>query len=167
VLNGLVEDFRRCPRFEFDVAEREDLELFANALPKLIDRGVRVPRQWAQERLGIPEPQADEDVLGGPAPALPFRAQQRQRIALAAAPGVADANLVRIDTDLQPITGQWIGALEELVRQADSLEALRDALEQLLPGMTTEAFAEAMAQALAAANLAGRSDLLDEAAGGG
>lgn len=164
VLNDLVQDFRRCPRFEFDTAEREDLQLFADALPKLIDRGVRVPRQWAQERLGIPEPQAGQDVLGSPAPALPFRAQQRRRIALAGAPGVADANLERIDSDLQPVTGDWIAAIEALARQADSLEALRDGLETLLPGMTTEAFAEAMAQALAAANLAGRSDLLDEAA---
>jgi len=167
VLNGLVQDFRRCPRIEFDIAEREDLALFADALPKLIDRGVRVPRQWAQERLGIPEPEQGEEVLGGPAPALPFRAQQRGRIALRASPAVPDAALARIDADLQPITGDWIGAIAALVDQAGSLEELRDGLEQLLPGMTTDAYAQAMGEALAAASLAGRSDLLDEAARGG
>jgi phage gp29-like protein len=167
VLNGLVQDFRRCPRFVFDTAEREDLALFATSLPPLIDRGVRVPRQWAQERLGIPDPQPGEDVLGGPAPALPFRAQPRQRIAFAAGPGVPDANLARIDANLQPVTGAWIPAIAALVEQAGSLEDLRAGLEHMLPGMTTAAYAQAMGEALAAANLSGRSDLLDEAARGG
>ena len=72
----------------------------------------------------------------------------------------------RLDDDLQPITGRWIGRIRQLVEQAESLEQIRDGLAELLPDMTLEQYAEAMAQALAAAALQGRLDIVQEAANG-
>ena len=48
-----------------------------------------------------------------------------------------------------------------------SLEDIRDGLVQLIPDMTLEQYAAAMSEALAAAQLAGRYEVLQEAAGNG
>lgn len=64
VLNGKsYNDVRRIPRFEFDVAESEDLNAFADGLNKLVDIGFRIPKQWAHDKLQVPIAGDDEDVL--------------------------------------------------------------------------------------------------------
>ena len=162
MLNGLASDWARCPRFKFETQEPEDLAAYADALPALVGLGIRVPRQWAQERLAIPEPEEGEDVLvavpAEPAPLPVQAAASAQRRAATAAD--------QLDDNLQPVTGEWIERIRALVEQADSLEAIRDGLLQLLPDMSLEQYAEAMAQALAAAALQGRHEILQEAAGG-
>ncbi len=49
----------RYPSFYFDTTDTEDMEVFSEALPKLVGIGFKIPRTWAHEKLGIPEP-ADE-----------------------------------------------------------------------------------------------------------
>lgn len=71
-----------------------------------------------------------------------------------------------LDDALQPITGQWIERIRDLVQQAESLEQIRDGLAALLPNMSLDQYSEAMAQALAAAALQGRYEILQEVAGG-
>lgn len=68
MLNRGQADPRRLPRIAFDLAEPEDMAMYAQALPALVTLGLRIPRAWAQERLGIPEPEGDEDVLASAAP---------------------------------------------------------------------------------------------------
>lgn len=72
----------------------------------------------------------------------------------------------RLADDLAPAVGEWIDQVRELAARVESLEELRDGLEQLLPGLTLEQYADAMTQALAAAALAGRYDILQEVSGG-
>lgn len=167
VLNGLVDSWQRCPRLVFDTQQPEDLKLYADALPKLVEMGFKIPRQWAQEKLAIPEPGEREDVLqlqaAAPAPTLPEPPAAR---AAATAQKPATTAVDRLDDDLQPITGQWIARIRQLVGQAESLEQIRDGLAELLPDMSIEQYAEAMAQALAAAALQGRLDIVQEAASG-
>nr|WP_313406295.1 DUF935 domain-containing protein [Pseudomonas sp.] len=168
VLNGLVDNWKRCPRLVFPTEEPEDLKAYADSLPQLVKLGFRIPRQWAQEKVGIPEPAEKEDVLqlqaGASAPNEP---EPPAGVAVATAqqkPATTAAQ--RLDDDLQPITGRWIGRIRQLVEQAESLEQIRDGLAELLPDMTLEQYAEAMAQALAAAALQGRLDIVQEAANG-
>ncbi len=173
VLNGLVDNWKRCPRLKFDIQEPEDLEAYASALPSLVKMGFKIPRQWAQERLAIPEPDEGEEVLAMAAeqpPASPAGLEPPDRPGLKA---VATAQVKppataaeQLDDVLQPLTGDWIEKIRALVQQAESLEQIRDRLEELLPGMSIELYAEAMAQALAAAALQGRYDVLQEMAGG-
>jgi phage gp29-like protein len=60
----------RCPRVTLDNGEAEDLAAYAEALPKLVAVGVRVPVSWAHDKLRIPEPTDGEAVLAtAPAPA--------------------------------------------------------------------------------------------------
>ncbi|HGO5822529.1 TPA: DUF935 domain-containing protein [Mannheimia haemolytica] len=61
-------DPNRIPSFEFDTKEPADLALFAESLPKLVDIGMPIPVQWAMDKLGIPEAQENEAVLGRSAP---------------------------------------------------------------------------------------------------
>ncbi|MDG6316153.1 DUF935 domain-containing protein [Glaesserella parasuis] len=57
-------DPARIPTFEFDTKEPADLALFAESLPKLVDIGLQIPANWARDKLGIPEVQEGEVVLG-------------------------------------------------------------------------------------------------------
>ncbi|MBN0735397.1 DUF935 family protein, partial [Pseudomonas aeruginosa] len=72
----------------------------------------------------------------------------------------------QLDDALRPTTDRWIDQVRALVQSASSLDEIRDGLEQLLPDMTLEQYADAMAQALAAAALQGRVEILQEVAGG-
>ena len=65
-----------------------------------------------------------------------------------------------------PVLDDWIGKVRLLVETAASLEDIRDGLAALLPSMTLDQYAAAMAEALRAAELVGRSDALDEEAAG-
>lgn len=170
-LNGLAPGgLRRLPQFRLKTQEREDLTSFSQGLPGLVDMGVRPPVAWVHERLGIPQAQGNEPVL------MPLQAKQSSLpAALAAAtaqfaaPGVLpppvqmQANLAG---NLAPAVDGWIGQVRELVMRAHSLAEIRDGLDALLPGMTLDQYAAAMAEALRVAQAAGRYEVMQEAAGG-
>lgn len=167
-LNGLVDSWGRCPRLVFDTQEAEDLTAYATALPELVKIGFRVPRTWAQQRLAIPEPAEGEDVLA----VVAGSAAQPESVV---APGTAVATaqiaapktaVEQLDDAMRPSTDQWIDQIRALVQNASSLDEIRDGLEQLLPDMSLDQYAAAMAQALAAAALQGRVEILQEVAGG-
>lgn len=64
VLNGApIDSYRRCPRWVFDLGEAEDIAAYADALPKLVGVGMRIPRRWAHDKLRVPEPDGNEEVL--------------------------------------------------------------------------------------------------------
>ena len=62
-----------------------------------------------------------------------------------------------------PAVTQWIDRIRELGEKAESLEALRDELLKLLPDMSLDDYAAALQEAFAAAALAGRYEVLQEA----
>lgn len=61
--SGLT-SLRRCPRMVFDTSEAEDIAIYADSLPKLVGVGMRIPSRYAHDKLKIPTPEGDEDVLG-------------------------------------------------------------------------------------------------------
>ena len=187
VLNGLAPDgMRRCPVFRLDVGETEDLTAYADALPKLVDIGVQIPVQWAQEKLGIPQPEKGESVLQATLPAI-----FRQGVAAAAGrmppaagpwglaaaagqipvnpqpPGPQTAMLPQLAEKVRAPAAAWVEQIRELVSGATSLEEIRDGLAKLDPNMSLDDYAAAMAEALAAAQLAGRYEVLQEAGANG
>jgi hypothetical protein len=66
----------------------------------------------------------------------------------------------QLANNVQQATSPWFAQIRKLVESATSLEQIRDGLEQLIPGMTLDQYAQAMAEALAAAQLAGRTEVL-------
>lgn len=173
-LNGLAPGgLRRSPQFRLNAQEREDLASFSQALPPLVNMGVRPPIAWVHERLGIPVAQGNEPVLMPSAPPAP-RATAAATAALpAVTPAASPGELPpphqmqpQLAAALAPAVGTWIDQVRELVQRAQSLAEIRDGLDALLPGMTLDQYAAAMAVALRAAEMAGRYEVLQEASGG-
>lgn len=73
---------------------------------------------------------------------------------------------LRLNAEMQPVTDKWINQIKELVDGVESLEELRDKLYELIPDMQLDDYAAVMAQALTAANLAGRTELLEDSKNG-
>lgn len=169
ILNGLTDSLRRSPRLMFPVEETEDLQTYSDSLPKLVSMGMRIPRQWAQERLGIPEPDADDTDLLVAAPPAPAPGPVASDIAAATAqtgaqPQDPPARMVsQLDANVSPALTQWVGQIRDMAAKAQSLTELRDGLLSLIPDMDLDQYAEAMRQGLAAAALAGRYEILREA----
>lgn len=67
---------RRHPRLVFDVTEGEDLTQYAEALPKLVEIGLKIPTAWAHDKLQIPQPEGDEPVLALTPPSQPVMVGQ-------------------------------------------------------------------------------------------
>lgn len=174
-INGLAPGgLRRCPQFRLNAQEREDLGSFATALPPLVKMGVRPTLAWVHERLGIPVAQGDEPVLmpdSAPLAAPPAIAATTAVLPMAATvPGALTPPQQMqplLGAALAPAVGAWLDQVRELVARAQSLAEIRDGLDALLPGMTLDQYASAMAVALRAAEMAGRYEVLQEAAAGG
>ena len=187
LLNGLAPDgMRRCSVFQLDVGETEDMAAYAEALPKLVDIGVQIPVQWAQEKLGIPQPEAGEPVLQATSPAMwrqgmaattgrvPFpghlwgvAAAAGQLPAGQLPPSPQTAMRPQLAANIKAPAAAWVDKIRELVSQATSLEEIRDGIAALDPNMSLDDYAAAMAEALAAAHLAGRYEVLQEAGANG
>lgn len=167
-------DPRRSPEFRFDTRHAEDMKIFAAALPQLVRVGMSIPVDWAHERLNIPKPEKGQAVLTmGPAGALPAEptGQAGTQAALAARPSAPagipapTGQAARLAHDTAPTMDAWINKIRDLVEQASSLDEIRDGLLALAPDMSLDEFADAMSEALVAASLAGRADIIGEARG--
>ena len=187
VLNGLAPDgMRRCSVFQLDVGETEDIKVYAEALPKLVDVGFQIPVQWAQEKVGIPQPEDGEPVLQATSPAMwrqgmaattgrvPFpghlwgvAAAAGQLPAGQLPPSPQTAMQPQLAANIKAPAAAWVDKIRELVSQATSLEQIRDGIAALDPNMSLDDYAAAMAEALAAAHLAGRYEVLQEAGANG
>ncbi len=58
---GKIDGLARCPRFVIDTSEADDIASYADALPPLVDLGMRIPMEWAHEKLRIPQPKSKGD----------------------------------------------------------------------------------------------------------
>lgn len=175
-LNVGAVDVRRLPRVKFDTEEGEDLELYSNALPKLVAAGMKVPRRWAQDKLMIPEPKDGEEILSVPKPEMalppeerpevpPRAAAMRYRAVLTNATGevvYADQNALDETIDALPVDPVVDGVQKAI---APVIAALRagatpdDAFERLLtayPLMDESAIAELLARCIFVADVWGR-----------
>jgi phage gp29-like protein len=70
------------------------------------------------------------------------------------------------DDKLQAVTDDWINRIRELVMNAESLDAIRDGLVELLPNMDVIQYSAVMTEALRLAELNGRSEIMDEVSRG-
>jgi phage gp29-like protein len=163
-LNRGVKDPRRLPRLTFDTQEAEDLSLYADALPKLTGIGMKIPSTWAHDKLRIPQPDDGEAVLG--APTAEPKSPSVNRAALRAESEDqthADEQSARLSAEAEPAMDEWISGLRRLVDEAQSLEALRDAMLVAYGSLDSDRLAKVMALGFAAAELAGMSDVRQEA----
>jgi phage gp29-like protein len=238
---GGVDGLRRCPRWVFDTGEASDITAYAEALPKLVAAGMRVPEAWVHDKLRIPQPNDDEPVLGiAPAGAAPAQSDGEQEqgkknpsaekydaglinaysmgvdrfarlgmeipegfirdvfglpapkggekvltppandaaqpgtgalrsrlAALSASPSGANdapwvaAALPRLAADAGPAIRAWLDTIENMLAAANSLDEFRDMLLAAYDSLPSEELTDALAEAITAADLAGRAEIGD------
>lgn len=153
---GGIDDLRRLPKFKFMFDDSEDLGTLADALPKLVGVGMRIPTEWAHERAGIPQAEKGAAVLGTAKPETPPGVAANAALAALSAQDVADLN------------GESVAAWEavmahvtELVDQAESMETLQAALTQAYGALPLEDLRKIMAQGFQLAILRGMADVQD------
>lgn len=177
-------DRLRCPQFAFETREPADIELFSNALPKLVGVGVPIKKSWALEKLSIPEPEDGDELLTVPQPDMELPPELRPVKATDASPRRAAASTrMRYVAVMTNERGEIVypdqhaldrtidalppDAMTEAVQKAVApvIAALRagstpdDAFEQLLaahPQMDESAIAELLARCIFVADVWGR-----------
>lgn len=158
------------PGFQFEIEEEEDLDLESQTWERLVRIGVPITVRQAQEKFGILPPEDEEPLLQPPRQVpSPVGVAPQARLDK---PAVAHA-----EQDPTPITPQadrmemetevaWNAVMNRivtLVNEADSLPQLRDALLASYGELPTERLSEIMAMGFAAAELAGRYDVEENA----
>jgi phage gp29-like protein len=175
---------KKYPRLKVGDEDEIELNQLVAAVDKLEPMGLKIPVKWMRDRLRAPEPQPGEPVLERAAPPTtgslpPITGRSPKTVpakpAGSAAPdkspalhAVRDAGGDEIDALTRYAEKRAAGAMEalidrirDLVEQADTLEDVRSGLLRLVPDMPETDLATAMRQALAFAELTGRSDIDD------
>ncbi|MDH5785336.1 MAG: DUF935 domain-containing protein [Chromatiales bacterium] len=158
VLNlGGINSLRRCPRFKFETDEEEDMNTRAERDEKIYSMGFEPTEEYIQETYG--------EGWVKKKPVEPLRGAVRAALKANAsnAGGVVDAQRAQLEQQGAAALTGLIDTVRRLIDEADSLEQLRDQLIEAYPDMNGDDLAEIMAQALTAAELAGRHDILQEA----
>ncbi|MFL1552489.1 DUF935 domain-containing protein [Pseudomonas sp. D47] len=152
-------DMRRLPQFKFDLVEAEDMAMYAEALPKLVTAGMKIPLTWAHDKLRIPLPGKDEAIMS--AEQLPTAEMAAARVAVMkaeTAPTDALDDLAEdMANDWQPVATMVEGPVQQLLASCKSLDEFRARLPELIPQMDATQLAEQISRGLFAAGLAGQT----------
>ncbi|OIO57329.1 MAG: hypothetical protein COX57_02165 [Alphaproteobacteria bacterium CG_4_10_14_0_2_um_filter_63_37] len=165
-LNRGSSDLRRCPRFVFDTSEAEDLALYSEAVPKLVQVGMKIPARWAHDKLRIPEAQDGEAVLSvASTPQPPVGGEVSARATLTGLkqnlPRPDELIADRLARQGHEAVGVWMAQIELLLGEAESLEELRGKLLAAGPGLGLDTLASTLAEAGQAAAAAGIFDVVE------
>ncbi|QUN06440.1 DUF935 domain-containing protein [Shewanella yunxiaonensis] len=128
MLNGSTfSNMRRRPRLVFDTQDPEDLKTYSEAIPALVNIGMKISNQWVADKLKIPVPKDDELVLGVqqlPATAPNADAAQSQPTAT---PGAGTDSVQQT-----ALNGAQITSLSEIIQQYTAGELDKDAAQALI-----------------------------------
>jgi len=119
--------------------------------------------RWAHEQLGIPEAEEGEPILTAAAQAAPFGTAS----AKSSPPAQVDGDEVGKQVDqLESASAGPITAMVEKIRsivdESESFQDLQSKLIEAWPEMDASKLSDVMAEALAAAQLAGRFDIMEQ-----
>lgn len=159
------------PRVYRVTEEPEDLTERAERDAKVKSLGFKPTLAYIKETYGEEweESQQPDPALGPDGSALPVgpASAGRQRPAQFAErttePDAPARMAEQLDRKLRPTGSKWINQIREAVDRAESLEELREYIARLAPDMSLDEYADAMAEALTAATLAGRFEVTEEA----
>jgi phage gp29-like protein len=156
---------RPYPRLIIDVPQPEDTKLLVDALEKLVPLGLKVEQSVIRDKLNIPAPAVGAELLGIPAPvATPPLAQATNSEQTPTKPvvmaDIVDNQVRTMERAAGVYVDDMVEQIKELLDTVNSLEEFRDRLIETYPAMTTSQLADAIADGLTAASLAGRDDIL-------
>lgn len=166
---NITED--RYPKFYFDTTDTEDLQTFADAVPKLVDIGMRIPLEWAHQRTGIPMPSDDDQQILTPTkqaePTL-VAANTQQPMGLIAANTVQTPdhtvmnNLVaEVATDSNATAEAWTQKLITQLQSGQSEDEVLAMLAQIHPHDDEPELQNKLSKLIFAAEMFGRLSAQD------
>lgn len=130
-------------------------------LNKRAERDEKVARMGYKPSLGYVRTHYGDEWEPAPAGALPGPgvafAERSPRPPADALP----AQLERLQREGDAVVEGWVERLRDLVDRAESFEQLRDSIERAYPDLDAEGFAGLLGDAMAAAHLAGRYDIME------
>jgi phage gp29-like protein len=146
------------PRVFRVLEEEEDLNTAAERDGKIVGMGFRPSLAYITEKYGgewvekappaPPEPGDD----GQPAPPAEFAAETED--------GDPPERMAgQLDRRASKHPAKWVEQIRDLVDRAESWEDVQEGLAKLIPDMTLDDYADALAEAFAAARLAGRYEV--------
>lgn len=152
---------RPYPRLVIDVPKPENLQLLITALKELVPLGLKVEQSVVRDKLGLPEPAEGAEVLGPKAaPAVATALNRERQAAPTEVADIVDGQVRTLEASAAAPLGDMVEAIKGLLDSVSSLEEFRDRLIEVYPDMSPGQLADAMGDALMAASLAGRYDVI-------
>lgn len=173
---------KKYPRLVIARPKQEDIKQLTESLKVFVPMGLRVQSSEIRDKLGLSDPDEGSEVLRAPSesvlpgtmpgvdpglpkppvtqPPLPAPALQSQQEAAPAhsAVQIADAIAGRGDSAV----AELVDTIETMLIKATDLGEFRLMLASAFPLLDASNLAETLAQGIATAHLAGRSDLVEE-----
>lgn len=182
------------PRLVIARPEAEDIKATTEAVAQLVPLGLKVSARQMREKLGLDEPEKDEELLGVPqkvetppsdgSQISPLKAilanlkgstASAGRLALQSASGasaaisgpasVAEALAVMLAAKADPEMRKVTDQIEAMLAKAESLEELQEMLRAGFDKIDTSGLDQAIAEGMEAAHLAGRASVEEERGG--
>lgn len=170
------------PELILRAVENEDLTVLTTALKELVPLGLKVEQSVVRDKLGLPDPAGDAELLAPPKPEPPpaistplAEKEPGQAQVPGEEPKAAAANRTEPpSTDLETVLFDWakaqsaeaaeamIAAAETLLGQVDSLEQFRERLIDLLAASDPQRLGEVLARLDILATLSGRLEVQNE-----
>lgn len=152
----------KYPRLRIGRADEEDLKQLTESIARLVPLGLKVSKSWMNDKLGIPDPEATDELLTAPAVPSPFDFQSLN----AAQPARATARSIdELVAQAEQLAGPGVGSLiadvREIVSRSTSLQQVQAELRKRKPGMAEQQLAGLMRMVRVIANLSGRADIAD------
>lgn len=151
------------PRLTVVVPKPENTGALVDALQKLVPLGLTVEQSVVRDKLGLPDPDADSDVLkpaSQPAPPAFNRALNAE--SGAARRDYLDALAETMAERAGGAVDGWIERIRTEAAQATGYDDLLGRLSMLLTDLPLDELGDVLAEGFSAAALAGQSDVQDE-----
>lgn len=165
----------RYPRVVVVVPNLEDLRLLLEALKELVPMGFEVEQSVIRDRFNLPDPAPGPSVkllrpaaaapAAAPGPDLPPRRAENREAPSPAPPDREDQLAALLEREADPAVRELVDAIKVEIDQAASFDDVLAALDRLQAELPVDRVAAVMAEAMAVAGLAGRSDARDDADG--
>ena len=151
---------RAYPHIVIDYKDPADKDALSTALERLLPFGLRVRADEVRTVLGLSAPGADDEVLE-PAAAVSLTRALARADSPAGRADLADAMTARLSRDAAPHTDRVLDQVRGFAEESVSMDALESELIALYPHIDRDRLAGLLGEALMAAELAGRYDVVD------
>ncbi|WP_439640080.1 DUF935 domain-containing protein [Nevskia sp.] len=152
------------PRITFPIREPEDLAALVKNVTALVPFGLQVEESVMRDRLGFPEPAENAVLLKAPSRPVASPTQEPTEQALNArqsAPlNTPDRQIARLAAQADPIVAELTAPIAAILAACNSFEEFRERVTDTYRELDDRALSALLTQALTAAQLAGRYELL-------